>query len=112
MHLAASITAMGFYGKFPASTMRKGIVRRKPDLCAVEPSAGWEYPPSMPRRAAVARLSRQALAGCATGQAPIPPAYTQEELGERCARPGGWWRPSSPHSRFSGHCEYGGGIIR
>lgn len=53
-----------------------------------------------------------ALAGCAAGQAPIPPAYTQEELGERCARTGGWWRPSSPHSLFSGHCEYGGGIIR
>jgi hypothetical protein len=61
---------------------------------------------SMPRREAVAQLSLLALAGCAAGQAPIP------ELGERCARTGGWWRPSSPHSLFSGHCEYGGGIIR
>jgi hypothetical protein len=69
-------------------------------------------PTSMSRRAAVALLSLLALAGCATGQAPIPPAYTQDELGERCARTGGWWRPSSPHSLFSGHCEYGGGIIR
>lgn len=67
---------------------------------------------SMSRRAAVALLSLLAFAGCATGQAPIPPAYTQDELGERCARTGGWWRPSSPHSLFSGHCEYGGGIIR
>jgi hypothetical protein len=56
----------------------------------------------MPTREAVALLSLLALAGCATGQAPIP----------RCARTGGWWRPSSPHSLFSGHCEYGGGIIR
>ena len=79
----------------------------------MEPSAGrGSTLTSMPRRAAVALLSLLALAGCATGQAPIPPAYTQEELAERCARTGGWWRPSGPHSLFSGHCEYGGGIIR
>jgi len=71
-----------------------------------------EYPHLHVETAAVALLSLLALAGCATGQAPIPPAYTQDELGERCARTGGWWRPSSPHSLFSGHCEYGGGIIR
>ena len=59
----------------------------------------------MPRREAVAQLSLLALAGGAAGQAPIP------ELGERCARTGGGWRPSSPHS-LSGDCEYGGGIIR
>lgn len=92
--------------------MRKGIVGRTPDPSTVEPSTAGSMLISVPRREAVALLSLLALAGCAAGQAPIPPAYTQEELGERCARTGGWWRPSSPHSLFSGHCEYGGGIIR
>jgi hypothetical protein len=61
----------------------------------------------MPIQAAAALLlGLLALAGCATGRAPIPPAYTQEELAARCARTGGWWYPSSPYSLFSGHCEY------
>jgi hypothetical protein len=30
------------------------------------------------------------LAACASGP-PVPPAYTQEELAERCIRTGGWW---------------------
>ena len=44
------------------------------------------------------------LVGCAG--APIPPAYTQEELGEQCVRTGGWWRGERPGSLISGHCEY------
>ena len=44
------------------------------------------------------------LTGCAG--TPIPPAYTQEELAERCARTGGWWHPVPPDSLFSGYCEY------
>jgi len=46
-----------------------------------------------------------ALAACATGP-PVPPAYTQEELAERCVRAGGWWHGVEPDSLFSGFCEY------
>jgi hypothetical protein len=46
-----------------------------------------------------------ALAACATGP-PVPPAYTQEELAERCVRTGGWWHGVEPDSLFSGFCEY------
>jgi hypothetical protein len=46
-----------------------------------------------------------ALAACATGP-PVPPAYTQEELAERCVRTGGWWHWVAPDSLFSGFCEY------
>ncbi|HET8835795.1 MAG TPA: hypothetical protein VFN08_13780 [Gemmatimonadales bacterium] len=45
------------------------------------------------------------LAACATGP-PVPPAYTQEELAERCMRTGGWWHGVAPDSLFSGFCEY------
>lgn len=45
------------------------------------------------------------LAACATGP-PVPPAYTQEELAERCVRTGGWWHGVEPDSLFSGFCEY------
>jgi hypothetical protein len=45
------------------------------------------------------------LAACATGP-PVPPAYTQEELAERCVRTGGWWHWVEPDSLFSGFCEY------
>ena len=41
-----------------------------------------------------------ALAGCASGQAPIPPAYTQDELRAQCERHHGWWRPGG------GFCEF------
>jgi len=47
---------------------------------------------------------RLALTAC-TGVA-APPAYTQEELAERCARTGGWWKDSRSYSLVSGHCEY------
>ena len=46
-----------------------------------------------------------ALAACATGP-PVPPAYTQEELAERCVRTDGWWHGVEPDSLFSGFCEY------
>jgi len=39
------------------------------------------------------------LGGCAT--APIPPAYTKEELKAMCERQGGWWRPNI----LDGYCE-------
>jgi hypothetical protein len=44
------------------------------------------------------------LWGCAG--TPVPPAYTQAELAERCVRTGGWWRGEEPDSLYSGHCEY------
>jgi hypothetical protein len=37
--------------------------------------------------------------GCAT--APIPPAYTKDELKAICERQGGWWRPNI----LDGYCE-------
>jgi len=44
---------------------------------------------------------------------PIPPAYTQDELAERCVRTGGWWHGVPPDSLFSGFCEYSSpGILR
>jgi hypothetical protein len=46
-----------------------------------------------------------ALAACATGP-PVPPAYTEEELADRCVRTGGWWHGVPPDSLFSGFCEY------
>jgi len=58
-----------------------------------------------PRGAAAGALLRNALAACATGP-PVPPAYTQEELAERCVRAGGWWHGVEPDSLFSGFCEY------
>lgn len=45
------------------------------------------------------------LMSCTTGP-PVPPAYTQDELAERCARTGGWWHGVPPDSLFSGFCEY------
>ena len=42
------------------------------------------------------------LAGCATGQAPISPAYTQDELRAQCERRHGWWRPRGVEEGF---CE-------
>jgi hypothetical protein len=57
------------------------------------------------RRAAASGLAALALAACATGP-PVPPAYTQEELAERCVRTGGWWHGVPPDSLFSGFCEY------
>jgi hypothetical protein len=50
-------------------------------------------------------LLAMALASCTTGP-PIPPAYTQDELAERCFRTGGWWHGVAPGSLFSGFCEY------
>jgi len=50
-------------------------------------------------------VTTMVLAACATGP-PTPPAYTQEELAERCVRTGGWWHGVSPGSLFSGFCEY------
>ena len=58
-----------------------------------------------PRAAAAGALLTIALAACATGP-PVPPAYTQEELAERCVRTGGWWHWVAPDSLFSGFCEY------
>ena len=46
-----------------------------------------------------------ALAACATGP-PVPPAYTQQELAERCLRTGGWWHGVEPESLYRGFCEY------
>ena len=57
------------------------------------------------RGAAASALLTIALAACATGP-PVPPAYTQEELAERCVRTGGWWHGVEPDSLFSGFCEY------
>ena len=54
-----------------------------------------------PRGAAAGALLMIALAACATGP-PVPPAYTQEELAERCVRTGGWWHGVEPDSLFSG----------
>jgi hypothetical protein len=61
------------------------------------------YPRSMRTGAAVALWILLALAGCATGQAPIPPAYTQDELRARCERHRGWWRPGGGREGF---CEF------
>jgi len=44
-----------------------------------------------------------ALAGSATGQAPIAPAYTQDELRAQCERHRGWWRPGGVRE---GSCEF------
>jgi len=44
-----------------------------------------------------------AVAGCATGQEPIPPAYTQDELRAQCERHQGWWRPGGLREGF---CEF------
>ena len=53
-----------------------------------------------------------ALMACATGPS-VPPAYTQDELAERCFRTGGWWHGVPPDSLFSGFCEYASpGILR
>lgn len=49
-------------------------------------------------------LGALALTAC-TG-APIPPAYTQDELAAQCVRTGGWWKASRSYSLISGHCEY------
>jgi outer membrane lipoprotein SlyB len=57
----------------------------------------------MTRRAAVALLTVLALAGCATGQAPVSPAYTQDELRAQCERHRGWWRPGGVRDGF---CEF------
>lgn len=64
------------------------------------------------RSAALWILIATALPSCATGP-PIPPAYTQDELAERCVRTGGWWHGVPPDSLFSGFCEYSSpGILR
>ncbi len=64
------------------------------------------------RSAALWILVAIALTSCATGP-PIPPAYTQDELAERCVRTGGWWHGVQPDSLFSGFCEYSSpGILR
>jgi hypothetical protein len=57
----------------------------------------------MARRAAVALLTLLALAGCATGPAPIPPTYTQDEFRAQCQRHHGWWRPGGVRDGF---CEF------
>ena len=57
------------------------------------------------RRAAAGGVAALVLAACASGP-PVPPAYTQEELAERCVRTGGWWHGVPPDSLFSGFCEY------
>ena len=57
----------------------------------------------MARRAAGALLTLLALAGCTTGQAPIPAAYTQDELRAQCERHHGWWRPGGMRDGF---CEF------
>ena len=49
-------------------------------------------------------LGTLALTACSG--VPVPPAYTQEELGARCLRTGGWWKDSRSYSLVSGHCEY------
>ena len=66
---------------------------------------------ALPRRLARVGTTRwtilaAALALAACGGVPVPPAYTQEELAERCVRTGGWWHWVEPDSLFSGFCEY------
>jgi len=64
------------------------------------------------RSVALCVLVAMALTSCATVP-PIPPAYTQDELAERCVRTGGWWHEVPPDSLFSGFCEYSSpGILR
>jgi hypothetical protein len=64
------------------------------------------------RSVALCVLVAMALTSCTTGP-PIPPAYTQDELAERCVRTGGWWHGVPPDSLFSGFCEYSSpGILR
>ncbi|MGH7368664.1 MAG: hypothetical protein ACREK9_19845 [Candidatus Rokuibacteriota bacterium] len=41
------------------------------------------------------------LVGCS--RVPIPPTYTQAELGMICERNGGWWHPDG---LVGGYCEY------
>jgi len=41
------------------------------------------------------------LVGCST--APMPPAFTQDELKAICERQGGWWHPDH---LTGGICEY------
>ena len=60
------------------------------------------YPPPM-RRRAFALSILLALAGCASGPAPIPPVYTQDELRAQCERHHGWWRASGLREGF---CEF------
>ncbi len=55
------------------------------------------------RRRAFALSILLGLAGCATGQAPIQPAYTQDDLRAQCERHHGWWRPGG---RREGFCEF------
>ncbi len=57
----------------------------------------------METRVAVALWTLLSLAGCATGQAPIPPTYTQDELRAECDRHHGWWRPGGVREGF---CEF------
>ncbi len=57
------------------------------------------------RRAAAGATLALGMVACAGGP-PVPPAYTQEELAERCIRTGGWWHGVAPDSLFSGFCEY------
>lgn len=49
-------------------------------------------------------LGTMALTACSG--APVPPAYTQDNLAARCTRTGGWWKDSREYSLVSGHCEY------
>jgi hypothetical protein len=60
------------------------------------------YPPPM-RRRAFALSILLALAGCASGQAPIPPVYAQDELRAHCERHHGWWRADGLREGF---CEF------
>ena len=55
------------------------------------------------RRRAFALSILLGLAGCATGQAPIQPAYTPDELRAQCERHHGWWRPGGLREGF---CEF------
>ncbi len=45
------------------------------------------------------------LLGCATGVAPVSPAYTQDELKAACDRQRGWWRPDELRG---GYCDFRG----
>jgi len=64
--------------------------------------ADGAYPLLMRRRAFVLSILL-ALAGCASGQAPIPPVYTQDELRAQCEWHHGWWRADGLREGF---CEF------
>jgi hypothetical protein len=54
-------------------------------------------------RAALVAVAMTIFIGCSS--VPIPPTYTQEELGAECERHRGWWRADD---LVGGYCDFRG----